>query len=131
MVVEVLSPGNSRREMKDKFDLYESAGVLEYWIIDPLREQILLYDLGSEGTYAGRQPYLARDTVPSKVLIGLEIAASALVREEEGYSATRFLYSKYLLPNLFYPTVLCYLAITRSLKATVNVSIPKNKHIEI
>jgi Uma2 family endonuclease len=30
LVIEILSPGNSKKEMKYKFDLYEEAGVLEY-----------------------------------------------------------------------------------------------------
>ncbi|MFN0016012.1 MAG: Uma2 family endonuclease [Saprospiraceae bacterium] len=30
LIVEILSPGNSRTEMKDKFELYQEAGVLEY-----------------------------------------------------------------------------------------------------
>jgi len=43
LVVEILSPGNSRKEMKDKFELYEEAGVLEYWIVDPESEAIEAY----------------------------------------------------------------------------------------
>ena len=35
LVVEILSEGNSSREMKAKFELYQNAGVSEYWIIDP------------------------------------------------------------------------------------------------
>ena len=34
-VVEILSPGNSAKEMKIKKALYEENGVREYWIIDP------------------------------------------------------------------------------------------------
>jgi Uma2 family endonuclease len=30
LVIEIY-PGNSNKEMKYKFDLYEEAGVLEYW----------------------------------------------------------------------------------------------------
>lgn len=30
LIVEILSPGNSRKEMKDKFEIYEENGVLEY-----------------------------------------------------------------------------------------------------
>ncbi|MGB0864673.1 MAG: Uma2 family endonuclease [Saprospiraceae bacterium] len=43
LVVEILSPGNSRKEMRDKFELYEEAGVLEYWIIDPDHRSVLVY----------------------------------------------------------------------------------------
>lgn len=40
LVMEILSPGNSKKEMKNKFDLYEEAGVKEYWIIDPDRKYV-------------------------------------------------------------------------------------------
>ena len=33
IIIEILSPGNSRTEMKDKFELYQEAGVLEYWVV--------------------------------------------------------------------------------------------------
>ncbi len=35
MVVEVLSPGNTKTETKYKLDLYEENGVLEYWVVHP------------------------------------------------------------------------------------------------
>lgn len=35
LVIEVLSPGNTQREMREKFILYEEAGVKEYWLADP------------------------------------------------------------------------------------------------
>ncbi|GAB2632597.1 hypothetical protein GCM10027035_28700 [Emticicia sediminis] len=31
LIVEILSPGNSRKEMKEKFEVYEENGVKEYW----------------------------------------------------------------------------------------------------
>ncbi len=34
LVVEVLSPGTSRRDRGEKYELYEKHGVLEYWIIE-------------------------------------------------------------------------------------------------
>ena len=36
IVVEVLSPGNTTKEMKLKYQVYEAAGVLEYWVVSPL-----------------------------------------------------------------------------------------------
>lgn len=55
LVVEILSPGNSKREMKSKYELYEEAGVKEYWIIDPNTETILIYIL-ENGEYRGLKP---------------------------------------------------------------------------
>jgi Uma2 family endonuclease len=40
LVVEVLSPSTSKRDRKDKFELYERFGVREYWIIDPATELV-------------------------------------------------------------------------------------------
>ena len=44
-VIEVLSPGNSKREMRDKFSLYEESGVREYWVVDPDHDAIQTYVL--------------------------------------------------------------------------------------
>ena len=44
LIVEILSPGNSSREMKVKKNIYEEAGVLEYWIIDPNQENLVRYN---------------------------------------------------------------------------------------
>jgi Uma2 family endonuclease len=35
MLIEVLSPGNQMNDLKIKKNLYQKAGVREYWIIDP------------------------------------------------------------------------------------------------
>lgn len=40
LVVEILSPDTSRRDLGIKRDLYERAGVLEYWTIDPDRDEL-------------------------------------------------------------------------------------------
>ncbi|MBU1821592.1 MAG: Uma2 family endonuclease [Bacteroidetes bacterium] len=56
LVVEILSPGNTRREMKDKFELYEEAGVREYWLVHPLDESVQIYVLNEAERYIGLQP---------------------------------------------------------------------------
>ena len=43
LVIEILSPGNSNKEMKYKFDLYQEAGVLEYWIVNPADKTFFIY----------------------------------------------------------------------------------------
>jgi Uma2 family endonuclease len=51
VVIEVLSPESAARDRGEKFYEYEAAGVGEYWLIDPIREQAEFYRLGSDGRY--------------------------------------------------------------------------------
>lgn len=66
LIVEILSPGNSKREMKDKFELYQESGVREYWIVDPNQESVLIYIL-KNGEYIGLKPVVDDDTIPQSV----------------------------------------------------------------
>ena len=50
LVVEVLSPSTSHRDLNDKLALYEEYGVPELWIIHPLEETIIAHIL-KEGSY--------------------------------------------------------------------------------
>jgi Uma2 family endonuclease len=40
LVVEILSPGTAGRDLITKRELYARAGIPEYWIVDPLAEQV-------------------------------------------------------------------------------------------
>ena len=51
LVVEILSPSNQDYDLKIKRRLYEHAGIPEYWIVDPDRQQILQLSL-QDGRYA-------------------------------------------------------------------------------
>jgi len=51
LVVEILSPYTSAKDMSVKRDLYERTGVAEYWIIDPGNECVLVYALDAHGLY--------------------------------------------------------------------------------
>ena len=81
LVVEILSPGNSKREMKDKFELYEASLVKEYWIVDPVHQDVTIYTLTQKNKYIGSRPYLAGHSIPSSVLEGFSIEASEVFRE--------------------------------------------------
>lgn len=47
-IIEIVSPGNVARDTRDKFELYEEAGVREYWIILPEQQNVLVYLLDTE-----------------------------------------------------------------------------------
>lgn len=83
LVVEILSPGNSKREMKDKFALYEEAGVLEYWIFDPERQAVFTYSLNVDTQkYQAYPPLTIDDTLKSHVLKGFATELVDIFPEE-------------------------------------------------
>ena len=41
LIIEILSPNNSKHDLDTKFKLYEEAAVLEYWIVEPVEKMIL------------------------------------------------------------------------------------------
>lgn len=47
LVVEILSEGNSKKEMKTKYELYEANEIPEYWIVDPTHETVHQFALDS------------------------------------------------------------------------------------
>jgi Uma2 family endonuclease len=64
LIVEILSKGNSKKELSIKFDLYEENGVQEYWIVNPAEKQILIYVL-KDGKYVGSRPYILETEIQS------------------------------------------------------------------
>ena len=52
LIVEVVSPDNQVRDRREKFAEYESAGVPEYWLPDPVLRTFEGYALGPDGRYA-------------------------------------------------------------------------------
>lgn len=72
LIIEILSPGNTSKEMKNKYQLYEEAGVEEYWIVDPEHEAVFVYLL-KKGKFTSDRPLTTEDILKSKVLEGLEI----------------------------------------------------------
>ena len=77
LVIEILSPGNTTKEMKTKFEIYEEAGVREYWLVEPNDRVVLIYILVN-GKYQGLAPFTEEDTAKSTIFEGLEIPVSEL-----------------------------------------------------
>ena len=77
LVVEIISPESRARDRGDKFFEYEAAGIPEYWLLDPIREQAEFYQLDPGGIY--RPAVLdAQGRYQSVVLPGLWLQVSWL-----------------------------------------------------
>lgn len=44
LIVEIMSPRNNQKELKDKYEVYEESGVKEYLIIHPTEQTLLIYN---------------------------------------------------------------------------------------
>lgn len=56
LVIEILSPGNSKKEVDNKFDLYQESGVREYWIVQPIDQNVFIFTLSDSGVFIGLKP---------------------------------------------------------------------------
>jgi Uma2 family endonuclease len=81
LVIEILSPGNSGKEMREKFEVYEEAGVREYWIVDPERESVISYVLNKQGKYIGLPPKTAGQRMAPAIFPELQIDLGEVFRE--------------------------------------------------
>ena len=67
MVIEILSPTTARSDRIVKYDLYQQAGVREYWIVDPETRTVSVHTL-EDGAYYSAVVYTAGMSVPVGIL---------------------------------------------------------------
>jgi Uma2 family endonuclease len=63
LVIEILSDSTRRNDRLVKYNLYQRAGVREYWIVDPDSRVVSVYTL-EEGAYHAAATYAAGAQVP-------------------------------------------------------------------
>ena len=73
LMIEILSPNNSKHDLDTKFKLYEEAGVLEYWIVEPVEKMLLVYTL-INGKYIGLPPQTEGENIQSPLFPDLKFA---------------------------------------------------------
>lgn len=82
IVVEILSPGNNTKELKNKYEVYEEAGIKEYWVVSPQDNTFVAYTL-INGRYQPSRIMVAGDVVTSTVLEGFSLDLTELFGEME------------------------------------------------
>ena len=84
-VIEILSKHTSAKDLNIKFDVYEAAGVKEYWVVHPEEQTLLIYTLDAQWKYVGRRkPFTCADTVSSTIFPDLPINLAEVFEEGEG-----------------------------------------------
>lgn len=79
LIIEILSPGNTKKEMRDKYELYEEAGVYEYWVVRPIDKEITQFVLEND-KYRALPPIIEGDMISSAKFPELTVATEDIFR---------------------------------------------------
>ena len=79
LVVEILSPGNIRRDRAQKFLLYEKFGINEYWLVDANERYLEIY-VWVDGHYRQQGAYGVGETFNSLILGDKTVDVSQIFR---------------------------------------------------
>lgn len=80
LIIEILSPGSNRKELKYKYEVYEESGVKEYWVIQPTEQTLLIYTLIS-GKYVPSRLFSPGDIVSSACIAGFSLDLEEVFRD--------------------------------------------------
>ncbi len=80
-VIEILSPSTRRHDKLVKLNLYQRAGVREYWIVDPYTSSVSVYLLGEDGKYTVHEEYGKKDIAKVNSLRGCFIELEKVFSE--------------------------------------------------
>ena len=81
LIVEILSPSTLKKDWNYKFNLYENAGVREYWIVDPKTKTTVVFLLQPDGSYDLGTVYESGQKAPVSIFEGLEIKLNEIFEE--------------------------------------------------
>lgn len=79
MIVEVVSPYNPNNDYIKKLNLYDTYKVKEYWIVNPMKNTILVYTLEDDNGYGMPVTYSFKDKVKVNIYNNLEIDFKSLL----------------------------------------------------
>ena len=73
LVIEILSPGNTKMELLNKYRVYEEFCVKEYWVVSQSDQSILIYTLNDSGKFQPSKIFTHSEKITSSVLPGFEL----------------------------------------------------------
>ena len=73
LIIEILSKGNSKKEMKIKYALYEESGVTEYWVVYPYEYLLQQFVLNEKGKYELKDSFAEDEVFQAHIFPELSI----------------------------------------------------------
>ena len=81
LIIEILSPSTQRHDQLVKLNLYQRAGVREYWIVDPENKTVRVMVQDANGHLWPHEIYKQEDIAKVGVLDGCFIELSKVFYE--------------------------------------------------
>ena len=72
--IEILSPFSVKRDLGIKNNLYQVYGVQEYWVIDPVKETILVYTPNDQNMFSTPKEFIKEAIVTPVLFTDLKIS---------------------------------------------------------
>lgn len=82
-VVEILSPSSRYLDCNKKLFKYQTAGVREYWIVDPMNEVVRVYRFHAKDEKNTYEEYSFMDWIPNDIYEDLKLRIRHLQPETE------------------------------------------------
>lgn len=86
LVIEILSPSTRRKDLTIKHSKYQKAGVREYWIVDPVKKSVVVYDFENPDL---PELYTFEHKIPVKIF-----DEKCIIDFKEIYEYVEFLYNR-------------------------------------
>jgi len=80
LIVEILSPSTSKKDLNDKYSIYEESCVKEYWIVMPAEKLVEVFYL-ENGKYQRIKVYTSDEIISPMLFPDLEIALTDVFKE--------------------------------------------------
>jgi Uma2 family endonuclease len=81
IVVEILSPGNNKKELINKYEVYEEAGVKEYWIVSPSEKTFFRYILDDNGKFQPTKLLTEGEEVTTTIIPGFKLVLEEVFKD--------------------------------------------------
>jgi len=82
LIIEVISPSSIKTDRWEKYQLYEKAGVKEYWLVDPINQSVEVHHLDN-ANYEFQGVFTQEDTVSVQILPELTLHLNEIFNKND------------------------------------------------
>lgn len=78
LVMEIVSQSSTFIDYVKKLNIYGDYGVKEYWIVNPVKKNVLVYKIMEDGNYGTPEIYNEKDSIKVNIFEDLTIKLSSI-----------------------------------------------------